>query len=1751
MKFLDLSEIGLTLQLRWNAGVWQYILAGVPPAGLDLAANGFTSVDHHWEARVEGGVKRFLASLGGTLRDVDLFDEGQASAVFWEGKIPSQSVLEELLATGGGPPDKEKEGVSRFGLTSEINRSNFIVEERIKDNLQAIRLMKQILAEGRGASDPEKSILVRYSGWGGSRLSRQVADSMWSRGARDFTLQSDSERSTQELLVELLTEDELNSVRDSSDTAFYTSPDLVNAMWRGMAALGFKGGQVLDPSSGVGNFQGLIPEAQGRATQFCMIEKDLVAGQIASLVYDRDRVFRSGFEEVALPRNYFDAVISNVPFGDYQVYDSEYAEDHLSVHNYFIVKSLDRLRPGGICAVITSSFTMDAASSRARRMMHERGHLIAAYRLPTMAHRVQASVDVTTDILYFRRRSRRPVSDDSPNWLDSVVIREGSYEGEAPIRANQYFLDNPDHVMGTMAADGYGRHARVKVVPDERYALSDLLDRIPADLERRDREQEDVSVSSVGLADPFAAPDLKKNQSLHAERGAHLMLGSLVRLGDLAGEIVGQMPTSATGEPGDWIVATTRRSGRLLQRVLGLIDIRDKLVELFVEMRSLGAEETPEYLRLRGELNDLYDDFVARFGYLNEASTRRLFASDPWAVRVFALEVQHRAEDDRVVYGKSDIFSRRTVAVREKPEISSVDDALLFVLSERGLVDVSEIASLMDSSEEAVVTALTDSGRIFYDPEKQEYDLAERYLSGNIYKKLVAARLANELSSGYERNIRALEDVRPPFVGRDDIQVRVGSTWLPVDYLKRFIVDVLQIGQSDSVYVEYFPMTSRWEIQATPGVKRSAENTAVHGTTRMSALSILSVMANQNAVKVYNKVRDEQGKERSVLDAAATQEAQFKVDEFNRLFSEFIWESDEGRASEIEDLYNRSLNVYVGPKYNGSHLVFPEMNADISLRSVQSDMVWRGLQECRGYIAHEVGLGKTYVQVAIALEARRLGLFQKSMVVVPNHMVFQFAREASQLYPTANIMAVSKKDFEKRNRQAFLSRIANNAPDLIVISHSQFGLVGASEEYQIRALQEELIQLESVAREASSIGRRRASGSDINKMMKRRKAKLQQLKDRLSRRQEDVLCFEDLGVDALFIDEAHNYKNLNVDVMATDLNPITGSQKAYDLYLKTRLIHEKHGKPIGIFLASGTPVSNNILELYNIQKYLTPDILSDLNMTNVNAWAGAFLTPKTQYEPSPSGTGFRLRTRYAMVNVPELMDSVRMVMDVKNTNDAGITIPELETVNVDIPLTDAEQRGMAELDSRVRRMQEERVDPAEDNHLKVISDGRKLSLDGRLYSPDMPDLTEDSKVYAVVEQAHQLYHEWADQRGSQIVFCDQGVPGGQSGVNVYEDIRERLQERGVPAKEIAFIHDYENEQSKQQLFSAVREGSVRILLGSTGKMGEGTNFQERVVAIHHMDAPWRPSDIRQRDGRGWRQGNLLDGLRRYIYTKNGSFDLFMWNTMKVKAETFSRILEGDRSVREFDTVVDPTFAETAAITSGNPLIRDKLELDQHISELETEARVVAKGKSSMLSELKWDQWNWGRYASSCEFYDVLPEVEKSGQGEVLWRFDASRYGEKLEDIATADFDGLRKSLTRLFRNDPEGRLREIRGLSYGGIPFHITIERSAGLQQRRLLWHIEVSGKSMNFDRGGELQGACLERVARHQNYRKMMADKEAEMDKKRAALAEMVFEGEKELEGLYERRSDLERLISGEENDSSEASCRAGQDEAPGGLSH
>ena len=1405
--------------------------------------------------------------------------------------------LEDQETPLAPPPQKVKRDLAPHILYPEIKsdyRTNFRIEdddigvgtplERFRHNIMAIQLLHKLEDEHRLADTNEQRILADYVGWG---------------GLADFFKEDHPHYNE---LRAVLSDEELDSARASTLTAFYTPPVVIRSIYQALENMGFKNGNILEPSCGIGNFMGLIPDGMSESKIYG-VELDSISGRIAQQLYQRNNIAVQGFENTDLPDSFFDASIGNVPFGDFKVLDKRYDKNNFLIHDYFFAKALDKVRPGGVIAFITSHGTLDKENPSVRKYIAQRADLLGAIRLPNNTFKDAAGTEVTADIIFLQKRDR--LIDIEPDWVHLNTDENG-------IKMNQYFIDNPDMIIGEMQMISGPHGDTPACIAYEDESLSDGLNEAIQNIHAEFTEVEFDDLVDEGVDNSIPADPSVRNFSYTVIDGkVYYRVNSRMNPVDV----------SVTAE----------------NRIKGMIRLRDCVRQLI----EYQIEDWPDDMiaAKQKELNDIYDGFSKKYGLINSRANNSAFSQDSAYYLLTSLE---DLDDEGNFVGKADMFSKRTI--RQKVIVTSVDtasEALALSLAEKTKVDMPYMCELTGKTEEEIAEEL--KGVIFLNPMygygdsiEPKYLPADEYLSGNIREKLEWAKRSAELyPADYTVNVQALEQVMPKDLSASEISVRLGSTWLPVDDVNSFMWELFGTAfwMRRNIGVHFATYTGEWSIEGKSYDRSNVKVYNTYGTNRKNGYQILEDTLNLRDVRVFDYVEDENGKKTAVLNKKETAIAQGKQQLIKEAFAEWIWK-DPDRRARLTKLYNEKFNSTRPREYDGSHLNFVGMNPEITLRPHQVNAIAHILYGGNTLLAHVVGAGKTYEMVAAAQESKRLGLCRKSLFVVPNHLTEQWASEYLQLYPSANILVATKKDFETKNRKRFCGRIATGDYDAVIIGHSQFEKIPMSAERQIAMLQQ---QEQEILQGIDELKRNRGERFSIKQMEKARKSirqKLEKLNDQT--RKDDVVTFEELGVDRLFIDEAHYYKNLAAYTKMRNVGGIsqTEAMKSSDLYMKCRYLDELTGGR-GVVFATGTPISNSMVEMYTMQKYLQYGTLAQNDLIHFDAWASTFGETVTAIELAPEGNGYRAKTRFAkFYNLPELMSMFKSVADVQTADMLHLPVPKAVYHNIALKPSEQQKQMVEGLSERAERVRNKMVNSSEDNMLCITNDGRKLALDQRLLNPLLPD-SETGKVSACADNVYDIWKRTEADRSTQLVFCDLSTPKGDGSFNVYDDLKAKLIAKGIPDSEIAFVHSAETETKKKELFGKVKSGQIRVLIGSTQKMGAGTNVQKKLIALHHLDCPWRPADLQQREGRIIRQGNENPEVEIYTYVTENTFDSYLYQLVESKQKFIGQIMTSKSPVRSAEDVDEQalSYAEIKALCTGNPYIKEKMDLDIDVSRL--------------------------------------------------------------------------------------------------------------------------------------------------------------------------------------------------------------------------
>ena len=1360
-------------------------------------------------------------------------------------------------------------------------------KERFRRNIMAIQLLKKCQEENRFATPEEQIILSKYVGWGGLSEAFDENNSAWATEYLE--------------LSSVLTPEEYASARESTLTAFYTPPEVITAIYKAMEQMGFQEGNLLEPSCGIGNFIGMLPDAM-QDSKIYGVELDTISAGIAQQLYQKTTIAAQGFEETNLPDSFFDGVVGNVPFGDFKVSDKRYDKHKFLIHDYFFAKSLDKLRPGGVMALVTSKGTMDKETLAVRKYIAQRAELLGAIRLPNNTFKGNAGTEVVSDILILQKRDR--LIDIEPDWVHLDTDENG-------IKMNSYFVQHPEMILGEMkmVSGRFGMEATC--VPYENADLAAQLDEAVANIHgeiteyetEEELEEEDNSIPADPTVRNFSYTVV--DDKIYYRENSRMT----------------PVEVSATAE----------------NRIKGMIAIRNS-VRTLIELQTEDYPDS-EIKAEQERLNRLYDTFSGKYGLINSRANTSAFSQDSSFSLLSALEI---IGEDGELERKADMFSKRTI--KPHTPVTSVDtasEALAVSLGEKATIDMDYMMGLSGKSENEIFEDL--KGVIFLNPlyeygnsYEPKYLMADEYLSGNVREKLKIAKNSAELyPEDYKVNVEALQKVQPKDLTASEISVRLGATWLPPDDVQEFIFHLLETPRYAqwNIKVHFSPFTSEWNIEGKSYDKGNVRAYNTYGTSRINAYKIIEETLNLKDVRIFDYIEDDEGKKKAVLNKKETAIAQSKQEMIKQEFQDWIW-SDPERRERLCKSYNEKFNSVRPREYDGSHIIFNGMNPEIELREHQKNAVAHILYGGNTLLAHAVGAGKTFEMVAAAQESKRLGLCNKSLFVVPNHLTEQWAAEYLQLYPAANILVATKKDFETKNRKKFCGRIATGDYDAVIIGHSQFEKIPMSIERQ-RAILEQ--QLEEITGGIAELKRNRGENFSIKQLEKSKKSirqKLDKLNDQTKK--DDVVTFEELGVDRLFVDESHYYKNLYLYTKMRNVGGIaqTEAQKSSDLFMKCRYLDEITGGR-GTVFATGTPISNSMVELYTIQRYLQYNTLVKNGLQHFDAWASTFGETITAVELTPEGTGYRAKTRFAkFYNLPELMAMFKEIADIKTADMLNLPVPEAKYHNIAVKPSEMQKEMVASLAERAEQVRGGGVDSSVDNMLKITNDGRKLALDQRMLNDMLPDF-EGSKINACVDNIYRIWKENADKKSAQLVFCDLSTPKNDGTFSVYNDIRKKLIERGIPESEVKFIHEADTDMKKKELFQKTRKGEVRVLLGSTQKMGAGTNVQDKLIALHDVDCPWRPSDLEQRSGRIVRQGNENPQVDIYRYVTEQTFDAYLYQLVEGKQKFASQIMTSKSPVRSAEDIDETalSYAEIKMLATGNPYIKEKMDLDIQVQKL--------------------------------------------------------------------------------------------------------------------------------------------------------------------------------------------------------------------------
>ena len=1416
------------------------------------------------------------------LSDEEL-DELPISAVM-DGKVqtfPDAAALDEALnAVPAG----------NFRITDD-HLGEGGAKQKYARNIEAIRTLFKLEQEHRGATAEEQQVLSQYVGWGGLSDAFDPGKDSW---AKEYTE-----------LKGLLSEDEYAAARSSTLNAHYTSPVVIRAIYDAVEKMGFKSGNILEPSMGVGNFFGMLPDGMADSRLYG-VELDSITGRIAKMLYPQADITVAGFETTDR-RDFYDLAVGNVPLGQYKVNDKAYNKLGFSIHNYFFAKAIDQVRPGGVVAFVTSRYTMDSKDSTARKHMAERADLLGAIRLPNNAFRANAGTDVVSDIIFLQKRDRP--ADIEPDWVQLGKTEDG-------FAINQYFVDHPEMVLGQLTTESTQYGHDLTVAPIEGANLADQLAEAVQHIEGQ--------YTAAEVDAPDIAEEETTRRTLPADPEVKNFSYTVVD-----GEVFYRENS---------VMTQVELSDTAKGRVTGMVELRQIVNDLIEQQLNDYPDE--DIQTTQAKLNAAYDAFTAKYGLLNDRRNGRLFEQDSSYYLLCSLE---NLDEQGQLKSKAAMFTKRTI--RPERTVTSVDtpsEALAVSIGEHGKVDLPYMAELLGTPGEYGRITTELSGVIFKDPAADPNDpeagwqMADEYLSGDVRAKLRMAQFAAETNPEFSVNVEALTKAQPRELEASEIDVRLGATWLDPSIIQKFMTETFQIPYylRRAVNVRYSPYTAEWRVEGKTATGRGdIISSETYGTSRANAYKILEETLNLKDVRIYDTIEDADGKPKRVLNKRETMLAQQKQQVIKDAFANWVWQDPQRRIALVKQ-YNELFNSTRPREYDGSHIKFVGMNPEITLREHQRNAIAHVLYGGNTLLAHEVGAGKTYEMAASAMEAKRLGLCQKSLFVVPNHLTEQWASEFLNLYPNAKLLVARRKDFETANRKKFCARIATGDYDAVIIGHSQFERIPLSFERQERIIQEQIYETLAAINELKAYAGENFSIKQMEKTRKTLETKLEKL--RSDERKDDVVTFEQLGVDRLFVDESHAFKNL---FLTTKMRNVAGlstseAQKSSDMFGKCRYLDEITGGR-GVVFATGTPVSNSMTELYTVMRYLQYSTLQQKKLTHFDCWASTFGETTTAIELAPEGTGYRARTRFAkFFNLPELMSMFKEVADIKTSDQLHLPVPEAKFETVVAKPSDLQKEMVQELSKRAARIHSGTVDASEDNMLCVTNDGRKIGLDVRLMNPMLPD-DPNSKLNVCVQNVLKIWEEGKDQKLTQLLFCDLSTPKNDGNFNVYEDIRKKLVAAGVPENEIEFIHNADTEAKKAALFSKVRSGDVRVLLGSTAKMGAGTNVQSRLVAVHHLDVGWKPSDMTQRNGRIIRQGNMNKEIKVFNYVTEGTFDSYLFQTLENKQRFISQIMTSKSPVRSCEDVDEQalSYAEIKALCAGNPLIKEKMDLDVQVAKL--------------------------------------------------------------------------------------------------------------------------------------------------------------------------------------------------------------------------
>lgn len=1413
-------------------------------------------------------------------------------------KVEEQIILNAIDAAEE-LSEKKEESQKNVANTATKEKINYQItdnslgegtpKEKVKRNIDAIKLLKLLESENRLATKDEQQVLAQYVGWGGLPDVFDINKESWSNEYNE--------------LKEILTDEEYNSARASTLTAFYTPPIVIKAIYQTLQNMGLEQANILEPSCGTGNFLGLLPQ-ELQNSKLYGVELDSISGRIAKQLYQKANIKIEGYEKANLPDSFFDVAIGNVPFGDFKLNDKRYDKNNFLIHDYFFAKTLDKVRPGGIIAFITSKGTMDKANPEIRKYIAQRAELLGAIRLPDNTFTKNAGTKVTSDIIFLQKREN--LTDIMPDW---VYLDKDNKD----ISINKYFVDNPEMILGQMeiVSTAYGYDSTCKAYENIgleeqlNYAITNIHGELQNGAFENELETDDKTIPAL--------PDVKNFSYTIVDNNLYFRENSIMILQD-------DLPLTNKN------------------RIRGLISLREQVRELIDLQMNDNSDE--EIHIAQAKLNEIYDRFTKEYGLINSRANENAFSNDSSYFLLCSLE---KLDAEGNFKGKADIFSKRTIrAKKEVTKVDTPDEALILSIQDKAKVDLNYMQELCDMDTDEIIKSL--EGIIFNVPEYGEpnnWVTADEYLSGNVREKLKTAEEFAKDDPAFNINVEKLKEVVPKDLTASEIGIKLGATWIPPDIIRQFIFDLLETPRYHrwDINVRYSNITAEWYIENKSVDRDNVKAYSTFGTPRINAYKIIEQTLNLKDVKIFDTLIDDEGRKQRVLNKKETAIACSKQDAIKEAFLNWVWE-DPDRRNKLVRLYNDKFNSIRPREYDGSHITFVGMNPEFKLRKHQLNAVAHVLYGKNVLLAHEVGAGKTFEMVAAAMESKRLGLCNKSLFVVPNHIIEQFASEFLQLYPSANILVATKKDFETKNRKKFCSRIATGDFDAVIIGHSQFEKIPMSIERQKSVLKEQITDITNGIAEEKYRKGEYYTIKQLEKTKKSLEARLEKLNKQ--ERKDDVVTFEELGIDKLFVDEAHNYKNLFLYTKMRNVGGIaqTEAQKSTDLYMKCRYLDEiTNGK--GIVFATGTPVSNSMAELYTMQRYLQYNDLKKNSLEHFDNWASTFGETVTAIELAPEGTGYRAKTRFAKFhNLPELMAMFKEVADIQTAETLNLPTPEFENINVVVKPSEIQENMVKGLGERAEKIRQGCVDASKDNMLKITNEGRKLALDQRLMNPLLPD-AETSKVNSCVDNIYKIWYENFDKKSTQLVFCDLSTPKDIKGfeneefADVYNELKKKLILKGIPNEEIAFIHEADTEAKKKELFSKVRQGEIRILMGSTQKMGAGTNVQDKLIATHHLDCAWKPSDLTQRNGRMIRQGNENDKVFVYSYVTEKTFDSYMYQLVEQKQKFISQIMTSKTPARTMEDIDDKAlnYGEIKALATGNPKILEKTTLDTEVSKL--------------------------------------------------------------------------------------------------------------------------------------------------------------------------------------------------------------------------